>query len=1373
MPEGTSTGGGITKEVPEMKLRLRTWLTLVTGVSILLLAGSACGGGGKKLLSLPSISKTVVAPTASERSSPRVEDWDTSWAQEKGGFKLVPVTLEGEPAPELNSVFAFDVQPTDDGGADVIIGAENVKDLRHAYFYLYYDPMRYTFQEAEHYDFIVKEGEGIRATLPAEEEGIIGIAQVLHYPYEATGVNGSGDIARVTFSHYDPSKQALESGTDAMNTHNGWSDDDPNEPTPPDTVGYRRGNNFDGETTNCGLLLGQISKGTGTTKADYRFYDDLMYVNFLNTLHGDYNGDGYNNICDITPIAVHFNKAMDFGSWDDSDNNYGYYGRKYISGDYANSIGQYTEAGDDNDTYSAVQVLADHFFENHNAFEIFVSKNSNYTSITQFTNGTFISRIRSTVIEDEVKWTEWPECSRNASYPYEWGLFIKHDPDGDGTPTNGDEKIENDDDYYLYVFLVDTNECGGDPGDPNGPTGWHADYEKYFGALNAKIHLDNDSGKFVDKYPPIKSKGSERRIRETVGGDGKEHYTDETAWTWQVHQNAVVPFKDTGDGDRTKIKVYFNKAIDVHSTDVLYKVYLLNKNDGTDPYTDGDATTYTGLSATDDSSKPPFDAYVVVPGTGSSIGEGSYYVGIRAYDAPKGAQSANYTTNTEKNEVTIAGDDRPPRWKDPNYPGIKSAEAWKDGDTWKVKVKWYEAYEPTNESPPLKYVVYWDKVDDCEGNLFDGNGDPKEGVDSAECDDGTTEADITGLTSSPTTAYVFAVRARDSHMDGETPDYNYTTNTNQGVVAVGDDTFPPEWDTTVGITSATPGNSQVTVGFGSASDPYDQSTPVSYIIYWVDWEQCGDLFNGDSVNANAYCQVYAPDPRESAPYSVVVSDNVDNGVLYEFGVRAKDSVGNEEKNTVTIKVTPSRWGTPGTIQNGSETSPTGLNLDLAVTGSTIGLTYLEADSSFPSNWQVGQTDLYVDVYYQEFNGSDWSAKSQVNLDNSDPQNEIKACFGRGAIDYDSSNRPGITWYRCSDQEIPDPNPAGGAKIPLQSAGVGTSLKGGSHLDAMPLYGAVMFSYKSSAQADWFTDAVDGFGDSPSLFGVSGLCSDLEFSYGGIPIVVYNYTKPSDIFGELRLKYYEYAETDDEDTWLPHVSGDEEDSTNAQVVASSSLYVTFPLALFTVYSSSDTPHVGCAGNNTDIANPYFFVTDSFSSWPSGDSADPWSTLGNTIDFINDNAGYMYPADTELNGSNPAMLAVDYDDLGSSGYQCKLFYRSSPTDSSPDDLGVIRFAYCEHQPDTYYASSLRTTTLRFNSSGKPAVLYPDNGNLVYREYGASSWNDPEIIVSPNATSSDRLGEVNLFSDFVFDSSDDPVIVYLDEYNDRWDLKYVEEL
>jgi len=109
------------------------------------------------------------------------------------------------------------------------------------------------------------------------------------------------------------------------------------------------------------------------------------------------------------------------------------------------------------------------------------------------------------------------------------------------------------------------------------------------------------------------------------------------------------------------------------------------------------------------------------------------------------------------------------------------------------------------------------------------------------------------------------------------------------------ETDPPTWTGGgTGIKSVAPGASSVTVEWYEATD--NESPPVTYLVYYEEEAS----FSWETA---ATKEVAAPD------LSTVIGA-LTNNVTYEFGVRARDSLGNTDSNTNTLTATPVPGGVP-------------------------------------------------------------------------------------------------------------------------------------------------------------------------------------------------------------------------------------------------------------------------------------------------------------------------------------------------------------------------------------------------------------------------------------------------------------------------------
>ena len=122
----------------------------------------------------------------------------------------------------------------------------------------------------------------------------------------------------------------------------------------------------------------------------------------------------------------------------------------------------------------------------------------------------------------------------------------------------------------------------------------------------------------------------------------------------------------------------------------------------------------------------------------------------------------------------------------------------------------------------------------------------------------------------------------------------YTTIINESIALTALDTTPPVWSTTTGIQSlADNENGTVRISYGTATD--SQSTPVSYNIYAQEGSATG-LFDSGNLIANTLETTI--DVGDTLGYIDWSSDDT-----WYFGVRARDSLGNEDTNTTSLNIT--------------------------------------------------------------------------------------------------------------------------------------------------------------------------------------------------------------------------------------------------------------------------------------------------------------------------------------------------------------------------------------------------------------------------------------------------------------------------------------
>ena len=181
-----------------------------------------------------------------------------------------------------------------------------------------------------------------------------------------------------------------------------------------------------------------------------------------------------------------------------------------------------------------------------------------------------------------------------------------------------------------------------------------------------------------------------------------------------------------------------------------------------------------------------------------------------------------------------------------------------------MNLTWAAATDP---STPITYDIYWATTAGGENYAT-----PSQTSTSA------TGATVTGLTDG--TPYYFVVRAKDSAGNEDTNTVEYSVTPTAPA-----DTTPPTFAGASGATDAGTGGA-VTLTWAAASDP---STPITYDIYWA---------------TTAGGENYATPNQTSSSGTGATVTGLTNGTPYYFVVRAKDSAGNEETNTVEVTATP-------------------------------------------------------------------------------------------------------------------------------------------------------------------------------------------------------------------------------------------------------------------------------------------------------------------------------------------------------------------------------------------------------------------------------------------------------------------------------------
>jgi len=232
--------------------------------------------------------------------------------------------------------------------------------------------------------------------------------------------------------------------------------------------------------------------------------------------------------------------------------------------------------------------------------------------------------------------------------------------------------------------------------------------------------------------------------------------------------------------------------------------------------------------------------------TGLNNGQ-TYYFAVRAVD------SGN---SEETNSIQLPGTpDSEPTWENDEI-GVQSLIPFDE----EVTVFYGHALD---DDLPITYYIFYSTTTPINFN-------------TASFETTTNESPyvLTGLTN-----YVpiyIAVRAEDALGIRESNTVTLSTIPNPA----------PIWDTTIGVTSVEPGNTKLTAYYGTASDI---NTPVSYRVYY-----------SETSPINFGTASYVDDPGGSP----TLISPLQNGDTYFIAVRAVDSYGNEDQNTVTKPGTP-------------------------------------------------------------------------------------------------------------------------------------------------------------------------------------------------------------------------------------------------------------------------------------------------------------------------------------------------------------------------------------------------------------------------------------------------------------------------------------
>jgi len=210
--------------------------------------------------------------------------------------------------------------------------------------------------------------------------------------------------------------------------------------------------------------------------------------------------------------------------------------------------------------------------------------------------------------------------------------------------------------------------------------------------------------------------------------------------------------------------------------------------------------------------------------------------------------------------------------------------------------KWDDTIGITGTFPgDGKVTVTYGTATDPQGDAVQYNVYYVDSLDAADPFAGTGHVKLSDVGPSPYTAeglvngheYYFGVRVSD---DKGAEDDN--SNVLTGVPALN---TPPKWDDTKGITGTFPGDGEMTVTYGTATDP--QGDAVQYNVYYVDSLDATNPFTGTG-------HVKLSDVGPS-PYT---AEGLVNGHEYYFGVRVSDDKGAEDNNNMVESGIPNTYG---------------------------------------------------------------------------------------------------------------------------------------------------------------------------------------------------------------------------------------------------------------------------------------------------------------------------------------------------------------------------------------------------------------------------------------------------------------------------------
>jgi hypothetical protein len=284
-----------------------------------------------------------------------------------------------------------------------------------------------------------------------------------------------------------------------------------------------------------------------------------------------------------------------------------------------------------------------------------------------------------------------------------------------------------------------------------------------------------------------------------------------------------------------------------------YRVYVAESTAGID-YTKPSATTVAGAMS------------FYLAGLDSTK---TYYVAVRALD-PAGNSDSNVVVKSAAPAADTTA---------PTFAGVMGATP---GGASAVQLTWSAATDDDTPSAAIVYFVYVKN----QLSSFDFS------KPVLVTDPGATTVTVPYLYD-PTLVYTFNVRARDAAGNF---DMNMATATSRA----GADTTPPEF---AGCTSAiadSAGSAVVTWSLAT-----DDGTPQSLIAY--------DVYDAKSAAGLSFTKPVVTVTGVAGGTGVIEVTGLTQGTTWHFVVRARDFVGNEDKNLVDCVTTTSADPTPPTF----------------------------------------------------------------------------------------------------------------------------------------------------------------------------------------------------------------------------------------------------------------------------------------------------------------------------------------------------------------------------------------------------------------------------------------------------------------------------